>query len=207
MPHIRSSQWRPRQSHVEALKKGNKLLFGRSTVFIRSSLVKHSLSLFVKALSLLAEDSFPGNGHWIAMKWLLKYLKDNDVRLMYKQSKEGVKLEGFPHLDLAEDMDIRRSIHIAAGSGTVSGPTLVAAALETDTAADASSGEISIQWESGSNAQWAALLENNNFWSLVCKGNDTLPYLTIEVARSPMAASGNSSGISGKRITSAWEEG
>jgi hypothetical protein len=54
--------------------------------------------------------SNPGEEHWNALKWLLRYLKGtSNFGLMFKMNKEGVTLKGFTDSDFAGDRDNRKS--------------------------------------------------------------------------------------------------
>lgn len=67
--------------------------------------------------------SMPGEIHWMAVKWLLKYLKGTkDLKLVYTEG-EDFKIEGFSDSDYAGDLDRRRSTSgyvFTVGGNTVS---------------------------------------------------------------------------------------
>lgn len=52
----------------------------------------------------------PGEEHWNALKWLLRYLKGTlDLGLVFKFDKRGIMLKGFTDSDFAGDRDNRKS--------------------------------------------------------------------------------------------------
>lgn len=64
----------------------------------------HSISILSRFMSN------PGETHWLAVKWMLRYLKgSSSLGLEFKRSKEGIKLKGYTDSDFAGDVDNRRS--------------------------------------------------------------------------------------------------
>lgn len=63
------------------------------------------------AISVLSRYmSNPGREHWLAMKWLLRYIgSTTDIGLMYKKNGNQIDVEGYVDSDYAGDRDSRKS--------------------------------------------------------------------------------------------------
>ena len=63
------------------------------------------------AISVLSRYmSNPGREHWLAMKWLLRYIgTTSDLGLLYTKNGDHIDVEGFVDSDFAGDRDSRRS--------------------------------------------------------------------------------------------------
>jgi transposase InsO family protein len=66
--------------------------------------IAHAISVLSRFMSK------PGREHWLAMKWLLRYLcSTTNLGLVYRQQGEKVEVEGYLDSDYAGDHDTRKS--------------------------------------------------------------------------------------------------
>ncbi|KAL2497738.1 cysteine-rich RLK (RECEPTOR-like protein kinase) 8 [Abeliophyllum distichum] len=69
---------------------------------------KPNIAYYVSVLSIYMSN--PGEQHWEALKWLMKYLKGTaSVGLVFRHCSEGIKLKEYVDANYATDRDSRKS--------------------------------------------------------------------------------------------------
>ncbi|XP_060965581.1 secreted RxLR effector protein 161-like [Cannabis sativa] len=104
---ISKEQSPKREKEVEAMKDVPYSKVVGSVIYLMVS-TKPDLGYAMSVLNKYMEN--PGKVHWLAMKWVFRYLLGTTkVGLVYKRQNASTIIEGYSDLDYAGDIDNRRS--------------------------------------------------------------------------------------------------